>query len=422
VKEDRDHVRLRGQFVAAAALALLAVGSAAAQKTYCAGATCQIHTKVYRDGKFWVEELTGSITAGKGLRLESALGAVVVLGGAGDQVTYTIKKKSSRPAEDAARRDFRIFPIGVYRKSPESVLIEGDWDGDHSGKLMVEYYITVPRQSQWVKVNTMGGSVQVKGIAGKAFAETAGGFVSVDDIGESVQVSTLGGSISVGTVGGMAKLETAGGSITIGTVGGPIVANTSGGSVQVGVGRKNVTIETAGGGISVRQCDGELKAVTAGGSIEVEKVSGAAWMETAGGSIRVMDVYGPVVANTEGGGIRLLRVNSGIRAETQAGPIEVEIAASRARFSESKLYTSNGDITVYLPSDLPVTLAATVEAANGHDVYSDFPGLEFRRETGQYGSRTVQAEGRLNGGGPLLKLYTTNGNIRIRRSGTQGRK
>ena len=415
-------MRNKVQFVFAIALGMMVLGSASAQKTYCASSSCQINTKVYRDGKYWVEELTGSITAGKGLRLESGLGAVVVRGGAGDDVTYTIKKKSSRPVEEAARRDFRIFPIAISRRTPEYVAIEGDWDGDHSGKLMVEYYINVPRNSQFVKINTMGGSVEIKSIAGKAYAETAGGSVTLDDIGESAMVSTLGGSISVGTVGGLAKLETAGGSISIGSAGGQIIANTSGGSVQVGVGKKSISIETAGGGISVRQCDGELKAITAGGSIEVEKASGSAWMETAGGSIRVMEVRGPVVANTEGGGIRLMRVNSGIRAETQAGPIEVEIFASRSEFTESKLYTSNGDITVILPSDLPVTIAATVEAANGHDIYTDFSGLNITREGAQYGSRTVQADGRLNGGGPVLKLYTSNGNIRIRKSAAQGRR
>ncbi|MBI2681735.1 MAG: hypothetical protein HYX26_00690 [Acidobacteriales bacterium] len=409
------------QAVILAALVMLALGSASAQKTYCASASCQINTKVYRDGKFWVEELTGSITAGKGLRLESALGAVVVRGGSGDEVTYTIKKKSSRPAEEAAKRDFRIFPIAIYRRTAEYVGIEGDWDGDHSGKLMVEFYVTVPRNSQWVKVNTMGGSVEIKSIAGKAYAETAGGSVTVDDIGETALVSTLGGSISVGAVGGMVKLETAGGSISIGTVGGAIVANTSGGSVQVGVGKKNVSIETAGGGIGVKQCDGSLSASTAGGSIEVERVGGSASVDTAGGSIRILEVKGPVVASTAGGGIRLTKVYGGVRADTQAGPIEVEIAAARGQFTASKLYTSNGDITVYLPSDLPVSIVATVEESNGHDVYSDFSGLNITREGKQYGSGTVQAEGRLNGGGPVLKLYTTNGNIRIRKSGARGR-
>jgi hypothetical protein len=54
--------------------------------------------------------------------------------------------------------------------------------------------------------------------------------------------------------------------------------------------------------------------------------------------------------------------------------------------------------------------------ANGHNIFSDFDAVKVVKEGGQYGPREIYADGRINGGGPVLKLHTTNGNIEIRKS------
>jgi hypothetical protein len=79
------------------------------------------------------------------------------------------------------------------------------------------------------------------------------------------------------------------------------------------------------------------------------------------------------------------------------------------------LETTVGDIVVYLPSDLGVTVKAAIELANGHNITSDFDGIKVSSEGGQWGPKEMYADGRINGGGPILKLHTTNGNIAIRR-------
>jgi hypothetical protein len=100
-----------------------------------------------------------------------------------------------------------------------------------------------------------------------------------------------------------------------------------------------------------------------------------------------------------------------------AGGIEAEFVARRNEFTESRLATNVGDITVWLPSDLAVTLRATIEMANGHRIYApDFPELQITSEGGDYGPRTIYGNGQVNGGGPVLKLDTSNGNITIKRT------
>lgn len=380
-----------------------------------AAAQVQKEVRVYRDGNSWVEEITGSIPAAKALSLQSAVGAVQVHGGAQQNVMFTIKKRVSRSAEDLARRDMARFEISIMRHA-DAVIIDGDWPREHSGRLNVEFYVTVPRETTLAKVSTLGGSVEVKNIAGKAFAQTAGGSITMDDIGGSATANTLGGSIDVGKIGGDAKLETQGGSISIGWVNGVISAVTSGGSIQVGTGRGAVTVETAGGSISVNKCGGQLRATTAGGTIDIGDVGEGAQLETAGGGIKLASAGGIVSANTASGGIRLRSLTRGVTAQTMSGPIEAEFVSTRGNFTDSHLETTVGDIVVYLPSDLGATIKASIELANGHNIITDFEGLKVVREGEQYGPREVYADGRINGGGPVLKLHTTNGNIEIRKS------
>jgi len=158
-----------------------------------------------------------------------------------------------------------------------------------------------------------------------------------------------------------------------------------------------------------------VKASTGGGSIDLGDVGGSAEMETGGGSIHLNSAKGPVRAETGGGSIELNGVPSA-RAETSAGGITAKFVAG-GEGSSSQLETAAGDITVYLAPNLNMSIRASIEVANGHEIRSDFPEIRVTSEGGEYGPKTVSAEGKLNGGGPLLKVSTTTGDIYFRRGG-----
>ena len=46
---------------------------------------------------------------------------------------------------------------------------------------------------------------------------------------------------------------------------------------------------------------------------------------------------------------------------------------------------------------------------------ADFPEIHVVSEGGQWGPKTLRAEGSLNGGGPNLKVSTTTGDIWLRK-------
>lgn len=402
--------RLLQSVIALAALAL----PVAAQSVYCESGSCSVSERIYRDGKYYVQEIRGALPSRGRLSAETDAGWIKIIGGRQEgKVSFKVNKRVKAGSEEQAKRYFEAIRFKGYTQANTTVLRGEPSSAGHNA--MLEMEIETPRSIEYTVARTRGGSVDISGLSGKAVAESFGGWIKLYDIGGTAVGSTMGGSIDADKIGGDAKLESAGGSITIGAVSGNVTAETAGGSVSVGQVKGNVRVETAGGSIGVKQCSGALSAATAGGSIEVGDVGSWAKLETAGGSIRLTGAKDSVKAMTSGGSIRLSRLTRGVIAETMAGGIEAEIVADRGDFMESKLVTNAGDIVVYLPSDLAVTVRAVIEVANGHRIVSEFNDVKVTSDASGYGPRTVYGNGQLNGGGPMLKLNTSNGNIYLKR-------
>jgi DUF4097 and DUF4098 domain-containing protein YvlB len=195
---------------------------------------------------------------------------------------------------------------------------------------------------------------------------------------------------------------------------GEIKAESGGGNVVVLSGLQGAVLETGGGSIRVEKCSGPVKATTGGGSVDLGEIGGPAQIETGAGSIRLASAKGRVQAETGGGSIELNGATS-VQAETSAGGIIVKLLSSAGARNNSTLETSAGDITVYLANDLAISIRAEIEMANGHNIRSDFSDIHVSTEGGDYGPKTVTAEGQLNGGGPVLKVRTNSGNVNFRR-------
>ena len=368
---------------------------------------------VHKEGSNWTSVVNGSLAGVRNLHIKVQVGAVRVEGGSNQGIAYVIRNYSNESSEDRARRQFDSYKISAYVRG-DTAWIVGDWEGGRAHRFSGDFSIDVPRNMEWVKVETDGGSVTTTSISGRVDATTGGGTIRVDDIGGNVNAETGGGSIDAGAIGGDLSLRTGGGSIKVGSAKGKISAESGGGSVTVVSGLQEATLETGGGSIQVERCAGRVKASTGGGSIDLGDIGGPAEIETGGGSIRLASAKGPVRAETGGGSIELNGVPSA-RAETGAGGIVAKFISSGDR-SDSTLETSAGDITVYLAPNLNISIRASIEVANSHSIHTDFSEIRVSSEGGDYGPRTVTAEGNLNGGGPVLKVRTTTGDISIRRA------
>jgi DUF4097 and DUF4098 domain-containing protein YvlB len=372
-------------------------------------------SRISREGGSWGEELKGSLSGVKILKIKVDMGSLVLRGGQQQGVNYLAHIRFGTSSEEEARHQFEMYKVNAYVRGDTGWIV-ADWQGGHQPQhCSSEFSVMVPRELTLVKLETAGGNVEATGVIGRVEAESGGGSMRLDDIGGGVHAETGGGSIDVGSVTGELGLHTGGGSIVVHHANGKVTAETGGGSVTIQSGAQGAVIETGGGSIQVRQCNGKIKVSTGGGGVDLSDIDGPADIETGGGNIRLSSAKGNVHAETGGGGIELYGVPSA-QAETSAGGITVKLLNTGGERRDSDLETGAGDITVYIASDVALNVRASVDIANGHRITSDFPDIHINSEGGQWGPKTYTAEGQLNGGGPVLKVHTSTGDINFKRA------
>ena len=371
-----------------------------------------------RHGNSWqqVSEFEAPVKEGARLLLRADNGTVSINPVPGDKVSCTVTLHAYTSDEAKARRLFDTFQLtarsveagGVYLTS------QSPSRGRHGSSFRVHFQITVPQRYN-LDVETQGGDITVAApLEGEARLTTAGGDVRTSDVTGAVRIETAGGSIELGKIGRDLTARTAGGSIHTTNVQGDAALETSGGEIVTGAVAGDLKAETAGGDVVVGSATGQVQARTAGGQIQIGPTGGSVRAETAGGSIRLQSARGRVVAETAGGSIDLLEVESSVRASTAAGRILAELNCTKKTFGPSQLETSMGDVYVYLPSNVPLTIDAAIDTAAGRQIKSDFP-LIIQGDKEELVPSTLRAHGALNGGGELLKIRTVAGNIEIRK-------
>jgi DUF4097 and DUF4098 domain-containing protein YvlB len=373
---------------------------------------CQ-QSRVYRDGNSWVEEITGTLPASRQVRVTTDVGSVQVQGNS-PRVTYVIRKRSYAPSEEGARRQFEQMRISAI-KNAEGAFIEGRLINRNLERFSAEFLVQIPRELESVKVETRGGSLNFNSIAATIQGATGGGWVKLDDLDGSVKITSGGGNVEGGRLGSDFSLTTPGGDVHIKSVAGQARMNIGGGKVYIGS-AKGANIQTGAGNIEIHKCTGDLGVSSGGGNLYLGDVNGAVQAETTGGTVHLDSARGRVQVITGGGSVELLNLEQGAQVQTGAGSITAEFVGKRGSFSDSSLHTAAGDVIVYLPKELPVTVHASSDMATGHGILSDFSGLRITKEGSNFVPRSMYAEGALNGGGPVLKVRTIMGQIDFRQS------
>ena len=368
---------------------------------------------ISQEGSGWVQAINGTLAAAKVLHVQLDGGSVRVEGGSQQSIDYEVRNRASGISEDEARRQFDKYKVNAYMRG-DTAWIVGERQGEHGQRSSRDFVIHVPRDMEQVLVETEGGGVIATGISGLVHAQSGGGPIRIQDVGGSVNAETGGDSIEIGSIGGDATLDTGGGKVTVASVKGKLTASTGGGDIMLLSSGQDAALEAGGGNIRVKQCGGKLRVSTGGGNIDIGDVGGPVEIETGGGSIALNSAKGLVHAETGGGHIALDGV-SYAKVETGSGGIEARFVAGGER-GDSSLETDVGDIVLYLPQNLNVRVQASIELANGHFIHSDFPDIRVASEGAQWGPKTITAGGALNGGGPAIKVSTTNGDIWIRRA------
>ena len=307
---------------------------------------------------------------------------------------------------DRLKMDQRGNTVRVEFRRPR-----GWWSDGH-----MRFEITLPSDFN-AELRTSGGDIEIRGsLSGTIKGATSGGNVTLGNLkGGKVDLSTSGGDMRTGDIQGDVTLRTSGGDIELGKVGGEVYVSTSGGDIRVESVGKKLKATTSGGNIDVGDVGGEARVSTSGGDVKVRKVSGSASLSTSGGNIQLESASGEVKANTSGGDIRLEDISGSVDASTSGGEVVAELKPTGK--GRSKLASSGGEITLYIPESAKATIDATIRIQgrwrsrrDEYKVRSDFKAELYEKDED---GEEIRARYVLNGGGEDIRLETVNSDIKI---------
>ena len=159
-------------------------------------------------------------------------------------------------------------------------------------------------------------------------------------------------------------------------------ARADSGGIDVRGIRGPVDCKTDSGGIRVTDIGGEVRAAADSGGIHIRRVSGPVSAHADSGGIEALEIAGSIDAGADSGGVRVSQTTPApIKAQTDSGGVDITLA--RTGGYDINARAGSGRITA--PD---VTVSGTI---SHHEV-----------------------NGRLRGGGPLVRVSADSGNVDIR--------
>lgn len=302
-------------------------------------------------------EKTYDVKSGGSLTVLSEFGAIEIQTAEQEKVEIVITKESKSKSVAAVEKMLADFEL-TFEHNGSDVHIRGTFkhDREHWWKQFnlakIHFLITVPQQY-------------------------------------NIDLNTASSDISVANLTGDVGVRTSGGNLCFRSITGTVWGHTSGGSVEV----VDVT--------------GDVQVRTSGGSLRFGAIQGFVSGRTSGGSIKGTNCNGGTDVRTSGGNIWLGGISKNVNARTSGGSIQAAMKTQPQ--SECNLRTSGGQINFTLIPDIAIDLEAETR---GGRVSTDFAVESVIQ--GKVPKNRL--EGRINGGGPLLKLRTSGGNIHLQKA------
>lgn len=175
--------------------------------------------------------------------------------------------------------------------------------------------------------------------------------------------------------------------------------------IDVSVPREaDLDIATSDGGVTLGPLSGLVRVRTSDGGIEAEGLRGELYLRTSDGHIRARGLDGTVEAHSSDGSMEIEGRFDRLDLSTSDGRIEASALPGSHVASGWSLRSSDGSQTLRVPRDLRADL--DLRSGDG-SVHLDLP-VEVTGTVARHALR-----GRLNGGGALVEMRTSDGSIRV---------
>jgi Toastrack DUF4097/LiaI-LiaF-like transmembrane region len=260
----------------------------------------------------------------------------------------------------------------------------------HGGRnLRLDLQLQVPKATS-VQLTDNKGDIVISDLKGDQTLTAQRGDARVSNIEGVVRVHESGGSTEIRDVMGSVEVEGRGNDMAIKSVSG------------------TVTIEgDFSGAMRFEKIVQTLRYTSSRTTLNVQKLAGQLTLDM--GSLDARGLEGPFELATVDKDINLENFEYAVKVQDTNGDVHLRTATPPTRPIEVEL--TKGDISLELPAASAFQIDAV--SRNG-DVRTDFPGLAISRE-----QNSPALKGTYGKGGPLIRLSSTYGTIRITRQGSQ---
>jgi DUF4097 and DUF4098 domain-containing protein YvlB len=218
-------------------------------------------------------EITGRNADIVDLAIEEQAGGVLI------KSRFTEKRRSQNASVNLEVRVPSIFDVKISSMGG-GVSIDGV-EGTFSGKTMGGKLRLTNLKGE-LQLTTMGGSITLTNSDVDGRVKTMGGKALVEDVFGDVKVTSMGGEVTHrrvtrthgDSIGDQVKIDTMGGDINVSDAPAGADVHTMGGDITIDSAREFVKAKTMGGDIRVEEIDGWVKATTMAGDVEVMVIGG----------------------------------------------------------------------------------------------------------------------------------------------------
>lgn len=317
------------------------------------------------------------------------------------EITYTI-----------SGRDADLVEVEIEQKSNGVEVYSNYAQRQDNIRTDEEIVAKVPSKYN-LDFNTMGGSVELKGLDGEMNGTTMGGALNLFGLKGNLNLVTMGGGITLSDSRVDGKVKTMGGEVLVENVEGNVKASSMGGKVT----QRNVTNTSADG------VGDEVNISTMGGDIQVDDAPNGASVKTMGGDIEINSVKKYLSAETMGGEIHVKSADAKIKCKTMGGDIYIKFDGDgNAEDRDMKLTSMSGDVELIIPADFSMDIEVKIKVdsddVNDFDIINDF-GLQREIKDGEGwfdgDGKVIYASKTVNGGKNKVRINTVNGNVRIKK-------
>jgi DUF4097 and DUF4098 domain-containing protein YvlB len=325
------------------------------------------------------------------LDVETASGNVTVTGSDGDEVQVIALLSLWGTDEENARRQLEVKTTQEGNRITIRV-VRLEW-GDifaFTRFSRVDFEIRVPTETS-LRLMSSSGNLAVSGVAGTVELQTNSGDVRAEKVDGAVSARSSSGDITLTGLSDAGDLEVkaVSGNLTLRAVtADSLTAHTSSGKIQV----EEATLD---GRLDLENSSGDVMAVGIRATF--------CRLASVSGDLTLDGCSGPLDLQTYSGAVE---VRNATKVELALGTTsgKIHFSGSLHTRGEHRVESTSGDVHLVLPADAAFDL--DVETDSG-DIQTDFAVTmtEFDRK---------HVAGQVNGGGPLLRISTSSGDIALK--------